>query len=136
MKRFKIGCVTLFLFLWPLQLGAVDFDGSGPLLCAVIDVVECGVENGCQEGTAESIDIPQFIKIDFEKNMASGSVAGGEVREVQIERKEHDSGMLVMQGGQEGRGWSMVIGEETGKMSLTVSGDRFGFVIFGACTPL
>jgi hypothetical protein len=30
----------------------------------------------------------------------------------------------------------MVISEETGKMSGTVSEDEVGFVIFGACTPL
>jgi len=41
-----------------------------------------------------------------------------------------------MHGGQGGRGWSLVISEETGKMSATISEDQVGFVIFGAFTPL
>ncbi len=49
---------------------------------------------------------------------------------------EHNPGNLIMQGGEAGRGWTLVISEETGKMSATISEDRVGFVIFGACTPL
>ena len=60
--------------------------------------------------------------------------ADGTLRTVGIERMERENGMIVVQGGQEGRGWSATIGEDTGKMTLTASGDRFGFIIFGACT--
>jgi hypothetical protein len=35
-----------------------------------------------------------------------------------------------------GRGWTLVISEESGKMSATISDDQVGFVLFGACTPL
>ncbi len=42
---------------------------------------------------------------------------------------------LILQGTQEGMGWSMVIMESTGKMTLTASGGEVGFVVFGACTP-
>jgi hypothetical protein len=38
-----------------------------------------------------------------------------------------------MHGAQDRFGWSMVISEK-GKMTLTVSGDREGFIVFGACT--
>ena len=33
------------------------------------------------------------------------------------------------------RGWSMVITEKTGKLTLTASGDDEAFVLFGACIP-
>ncbi len=109
-------------------------DGSSNLLCAVVDVFECGPENGCMESTAEGINIPQFIRIDFAGKKAMGTLPSGETREVGIERMEQEGGALVIQGGQQGRGWSVTIGEETGKMTMTASGDRFGFVVFGACT--
>ena len=51
-------------------------------------------------------------------------------------------GKLILQGAedglievQDGAAWSIAISEETGKMILTESADRMGFVIFGACTP-
>jgi hypothetical protein len=126
--------LALVLCVVLIKPAAAEFDGSKPLLCAVIDVFECGPENGCLESTAEGINIPQFIRIDFENKKASGTLASGEIREVGIERMERESGAVVIQGGQLGRGWSVSIREETGKMTLAASGDRFGFVIFGACT--
>jgi len=42
-------------------------------------------------------------------------------------------GMLILQGVENGRGWTLSIAEATGKMVLTVSGDEEGFVVFGAC---
>ncbi len=68
------------------------------------------------------------------KKKAGGTLGNAAVREVDIERMERENGMLVLQGGQQGRGWSVTIGEDTGKMTLTASGDRYGFIVFGACT--
>jgi len=41
---------------------------------------------------------------------------------------------LILQGVQEGLGWSLSIAKKNGAMALTVSGDDLAFVIFGACT--
>jgi hypothetical protein len=68
-----------------------------------------------------------------QKTIAS---TGVESRQAAIQRLEHADGRLVLQGGQGGRSWSMVIGEETGQMSASVVDDEVGFVIFGACTSL
>ncbi len=122
------------MFIALHQLAAAAFDGSEPLLCAVIEVAECDVESGCRKGTVESMDIPQFIRIDFEKNRISGKVEAGRKKESEIKNLERVDGKLIMQGVEGGRGWSMVISENTGKMSATASEDQFGFVVFGACT--
>ncbi len=44
-------------------------------------------------------------------------------------------GILILQGVEDGKGWSMVITEANGKMALTAAGDQEAFVIFGACIP-
>ncbi|MBK5095364.1 MAG: hypothetical protein JJE32_06750 [Deltaproteobacteria bacterium] len=134
MKRLPLVLFALFLCGAFSKSATAAFDGSSPLLCVPIEVMECGANEGCFETTAESVNIPQFIRIDFQKKTASGTLVDGAVREVGIERMERENGMIVIQGGQQGRGWSATIGEETGKMTLTASGDRFGFIIFGACT--
>jgi hypothetical protein len=109
-------------------------DGSAPLLCAVIEVFECSVEKDCMEGTLESMNIPQFVKVDFANNKIATTEESAEKRESPIHNFAKVDGMLILQGMQNGRGWSMVIAEETGKMTATASGDGGGFVIFGACT--
>lgn len=134
MKRVPIVLLVLVLCGAFGKSATAAFDGSSPLLCVPIEVFDCGANEGCFESSAETVNLPQFIRIDFEKKMASGTLVDGSVREVGIERMERENGMLVLQGGQEGRGWSVTVGEETGKMTLTASGDRFGFIVFGACT--
>ncbi|MDX1814947.1 MAG: hypothetical protein R3239_03220 [Thermodesulfobacteriota bacterium] len=134
MKRIYSVCFALFLLLSSRTVAVAAFDGSSPLLCVPIEVMDCEAYEGCIETTVEDVNIPQFIRLDFDKKTASGTLADGTLRTVGIERMERENGMMVVQGGQEGRGWSATIGEDTGKMTLTASGDRFGFIIFGACT--
>ncbi len=119
----------------PHQIAAADFDGSAPLLCAVIRAMECGAETGCETGTASSINLPQFFRVDFEEKRLTAVKASGEKRSTPIKTLERIDGKIIIQGGENGRGWSAVIGGETGKMSVAVSGDQVGFVVFGACIP-
>ena len=110
------------------------YDGSVPLLCAPIEIIECGAEGDCVTATAEAVNIPQFFKIDVKKKMISAT--GESERKVAIKNLEHNNGNMIIPGGQGGRGWTMVISEESGKLSASVAGDQFGFLVFGACTPL
>lgn len=47
-----------------------------------------------------------------------------------------EDGKLILQGMEDGRGWSLVIVEETGKMSAAIAGSQVGFVVSGNCTTL
>jgi hypothetical protein len=142
MKKLKfISLVLLCICIAPLQVTAGDFDGKKPLLCATIKTIECGDAGDCQQGGAESINVPQFFTIDFKKKSISGIRPSGEALNSKIERMEHVDGKLILQGAEDGVegvrdgvGWSMAIAEDTGKMVLTASGDQVGFVVFGACT--
>ena len=113
---------------------AADFDGSKPLICAVIKTVSCPRNEDIETGTAEDIDLPQFFYIDFEKKVVTGKTSGGEMRETKIENLKHEDGKLILQGVQLGKAWSAVINEETGKTTITGANDEAGFVIFAACT--
>lgn len=134
MRKLKAISVAIGICMAPYQIAAATFDGSVPLLCAPIEIIECEVEGKWFSGTAESVNIPQFFKINIKKKMISAADESG--RKTPIKHLEHNNGRIIMHGGQDGRGWTMVISEETGKMSATVSEDQVGFVIFGACTPL
>jgi hypothetical protein len=119
----------------PTHVLAGDFDGSKPLICAAIETFECEPGGKCHKGTAESIDIPQFLKINFKKKIISGTGEDGTVRTTKIENITRIPGKLIIQGVQKGKAWSTVISEVTGKMTLSASDDQLGFVVFCACIP-
>jgi hypothetical protein len=136
MRKFKlIGLLLLTICILPFSALAGDFDGSKPLLCAVIETFDCGPGGECQRGTAESIDIPQFLKISFKEKTISSTPESGQVRTTKIQNMERIDGKLILQGVQNGKAWSMLISETTGKVTLSASDDQAGFLVFGACTP-
>jgi hypothetical protein len=110
---------------------AGKYDGSAPLLCVPILITECGPEGECQRRTADNVNLPQFLKVDLKAQKVHSEET---TRHSPIRNVEHLNGNLIIQGGQDGRGWTMTISEETGKMSATISSDGEGFVVFGACT--
>jgi hypothetical protein len=110
---------------------AGPFDGSVPLLCATIDLMECSAGGECQRRTAEDINLPRFLNVDFK---AQSLVSADGNRTAPIQRVERMNGRLILQGGQEGRAWSIVIEEATGKLSAGVVDQEGAFAVFGACT--
>ena len=135
MKKIKLmGLALLCLIVTPLSIAAAQFDGSTPLLCAVIQVVECGAGGDCYPVQPEIANIPRFLKINFKNKTISTTEESGRKDTSRIKNIERAKGNLILQGSENGRGWTMVISEETGKMSATVSDDQVGFVVFGAST--
>jgi hypothetical protein len=133
---------TLVLILAASTAAAGDFDGTRPLLVAVNRVMECTPVDGCWEVTPASIDLPQFLKIDFAKKTISPARAGDKSKGTTIERQEVVDGKLILQGAEDGYekmrdglGWTMAISADTGQVVLTASGDQVAFVVFGAALP-
>jgi hypothetical protein len=127
-----LGLLCIFMMTQTVMAG--DFDGSKPLLCAVVWTTECGQNGDCTQGTAEDIGFPQFVKINFTDKTISSTPESGQIRTSKADKIEHVGNSLILQGVQNGRAWSMVINETTGKLTLSASDDQAGFIIFGACT--
>ncbi len=142
MKKLNIySAIILFISMITAPALAGDFDGSKPLLCAVIDIVECSSGGKCQQVTAEDVGIPRFLKVNFKEKTITATQTSGGKKSTTIKNSEHIDGKLILQGAEDGIegvrdgvGWSIAIAEETGTMVLTASGDDVGFVVFGACT--
>jgi hypothetical protein len=130
--RITIG-LALASALVPLSAASAGLDGSKPLLCAITEAVECAFDGTCTRGTADSVNVPQFVRVDVKAKRLSEHE--GE-RSTAIRSVERVEGRLVLQGVEAERAWSVSISEETGKMSVTASGHDVGFVVFGACTEL
>ena len=135
-------CSTLVLILAASVVGAGDFDGTRPLLVAVNRVMECTPVEGCREVTPASVQLPQFLRIDFAKKVILPARASDNFPPSVIERTEVVDGKLILQGAEDGYekmrdglGWSMAISVESGQVVLTASGDELAFVVFGAALP-
>jgi hypothetical protein len=108
---------------------------STPLLCAPGEQIQCEHDRECVRGTIQGTRLPRFIRVDFATQQLSGVVEGEKVVTA-IKNRQQLDGMLILQGAENGRGWSMAIDEKSSEMTLTVSGDQVGFVVFGACMRL
>jgi hypothetical protein len=137
MKIFGVISVVLWavgLCLTPPQVAAASkYDGSVPLVCVPLAVTECGAEGECQKGTPQSVNLPQFFRVDF-KTMTIRAVE--ENRESGIKTVDRVNGKMILQGVQGQLGWTMIIAEDSGQMSATIAGAMEGYIIFGSCTVL
>ena len=113
------------------------FDGSSELICATINVVACFDGSNCTRGQARTFDLPEFMTIDFKKKRIHVTYDGGSTEaESPIRNSEMSETQLVLQGVENGHGWSMTIHQDTGRMSIAVIGDEMSFAMFGVCKAL
>ena len=110
-----------------------DFDGSKPFLCAVTTIMECDETGRCQRHTAsQHPDFPAFLRVNVaERRITDGTKTG---RSTEIRSAARLGARLILQGGENGRGWSATIAEDTGRMSAGIVADDFAFALFGSCT--
>jgi hypothetical protein len=143
MKRYIwFVCSILGLIFAASGVYAGDFDGTRPLLISVIRVIECTPEAPCRDVPPASVQLPQFLKIDFTKRTIRPATADDETPATAIERQEVVDGKLILQGAEDGYkkmrdglGWTMAISEDSGQVVLTASGEQVAFVVFGASIP-
>ena len=114
--------------------GAVagDFDGKKRLLCSTSLAIECTNHYECHNSPPEVSSIPPFIRVDAKKKTLRGTRDGAE-ESTPIDRVANDHGLLMLQGFEHTRGWTILISEETGRMSMTINDHESSFVMFGVC---
>lgn len=108
---------------------AGQFDGSKPFLCAMTTIMECDGSGQCERRTHEAAAAPTFLRFDVGTHV----LTAGANRRTTFRSSRLD-GRLILQGGENGRGWSATVNEETGQLAAAVVDDDFTFSIFGACT--
>jgi hypothetical protein len=114
---------------------AADFDGSRNLLCVPTDATQCEGAGDCDRVSVEEINLPRFVHVEFKKKRLRGTMLGGEEQTTAIQNLQTPAdGRTILQGAENGRGWSMTIDQTTGDMSVAIAGDDIGFILFGVCT--
>lgn len=125
-----LGVAALLLCL-PEAGPAADFDGSTALVCDLAEASQCDGVALCSDVTLAEIQLPTVIHVDFAARQLSSPE---QERTSPIAAVEKLEGVLVIQGQQNGRGWTMVIDRSTGHLSAALADVEGGFVVAGACT--
>jgi hypothetical protein len=128
------------LLLSPLLVAAPsgradDLTGSSRFLCSAVSVGRCD-GGGCENDTPEGANIPQFVTVDLDAKLLSTTPASGENRSTPIETLRRDGDLIVLQGLQNGRAFSFVIGEKSGRASIAIAREELVLSVFAACTPV
>lgn len=110
-------------------LFANDFDGSKPLICAIVEVLDCGVRGDCDAVDPEFVNMPSIYKLNLKEKLASSGERKSEIDHVSVE--EHST---IIQGiSEDYKAWSMVLSHNTGKFTGAVAAYDYGFIMFGSC---
>jgi len=122
-----------------LQTGALasadDLTGSDKFLCAPMAANTCWPDEGCEQKGPWALNMPMFIEVNLRTKRLSTTEASGLNRATDIKNLLREEGLIVLQGYQTRRAFSIVITEESGIATFSVAGDDEGAVVFGACTP-
>ena len=130
-----VGCATLCIaaLVGCASLArASGFDGSQDLLCAPSDVAQCDASANCERVSVSEVDLPPFLRIQFGKKQLVGLTTPERVTPIENVRKVN--GLTILQGAENGRAWSIVVDQETGRMSASIADNEGAFAVFGACT--
>jgi hypothetical protein len=124
--------VVLTFFLLPgFAAQAEGLDATKELRCALAEAAECDEAARCSEVTVADIDLPELVHVDFAGKLLTSP---DRQRTSPIGAVEVLDGVLVLQGHQDGRGWTMVVERATGHLSATVAGAEGVFVLAGGCS--
>jgi len=139
MKTRSMRLLTFVAGVLGTTVAAADFDGSEALMCSFGQVIECDAGSVCRVVSHESVDAPDFVKLDFKKKQIVSTTAGEDSPADDISVTTLTT-HLIVQGAQgtgngDALGYSLSIDQATGQMVAAGAGENAGFVIFGACTP-
>jgi len=125
------------LVLWATACGvafAENLEGVENMICAAGLAQICLETGDCYSATAYELDMPDFVLIDTKKEIISTTKASGLNRATEFSKVEREEGTIYLQGIENGRAFSFVIDELTGRMTVAVSRDGLTVTVFGACT--
>jgi hypothetical protein len=136
MWRYLGAALALVLTFSPTAVSADDLTGSTRFLCSAVQATECLVGGDCGIDLPWNLNLPQFIEIDLEAKMLSTTAASGQNRTTPIEYVDSEEGMIALQGFEMGKGFTFVIDEQTGQVTVAIATNGRAVIVFGACTPL
>jgi hypothetical protein len=113
---------------------ADKLEGADRLLCAPSEIKICVEDADCYPAHASELGVPDFIIVDLKNKKLQTTKASDQTRSTGFSTMSRNAGKIYLQGIENGRAFSFVIDEATGRMTVAVSRDGVAVSAFGACT--
>ena len=126
-----IALVLVGGLILPCVALAQGLDASKPMRCALAEAAQCDLMAVCTEVTVEQIELPDELRVDF---AAKQLTSADSQRTSPIMAVESFDDVVVLQGHQNGRGWTMVVDRASGHLSASLASAEGAFVLAGGCT--
>jgi hypothetical protein len=120
--------------LAPAVVRSAELDGSVPILCAMIMATECDRSGVCDPIDPGSAGLPPFVRVNVGQKALEATDGSGRKTEIHSVMLAKDQQRLLLQGGEQGRLWSLVIGQRSGEMTASILDHDGGFLVSGSCT--
>lgn len=116
------------------SVAADNLTGVDRLLCATAQLVVCIEADECYTVLPSELDVPQFVIVDLKGKMLSTTKASDRHRTTAIQTVSRSDGSIYLQGTDNGRAFSFVIDEITGRATVAVARDGATVTMFASCT--
>jgi hypothetical protein len=114
----------------PTGATAADLDAKKPLRCALGPASDCDTAADCSDVPIAEIGLPEILRIDFD---AKHLGVPDDPRTSPIGTVETLEKVIVLQGHQNGRGWTIVVDRATGHLAASLADIEGVFVLAGGC---
>ena len=131
MKKLTTLCSALLLSAPAI---AENIEDADRVVCASGQAQICLETGDCYEAAPFELAVPDFVVIDVKKKTLSTTEASNENRSSKVKLVESADGLLMLQGIENSRTFSVIIHEATGRMTASISRDGLTVTVFGACT--
>ena len=113
---------------------AENLEGVDEMICSAGQAQICLETGDCYSAVPWELAIPDFVVINTREKTISTTKASELNRETTFGKVEKSNGLIYLQGTENGRAFSFVIDEATGRMTVSVARDGLSVTVFGACT--
>ena len=113
---------------------AENLEGVDRMVCAAAEVQICVEYDTCYSAAPMDLGVPEFVVIDTNDKTISTTKSSSQNRSTTITSVQKVDGLIFLQGVEGGRGFSFVIDEDSGRMTVAVARDGIAVSVFGACT--
>jgi hypothetical protein len=128
------GLLVGLCMITPGPVGSAELDGSTPILCAMIAATECDRWGTCDPVDPAAAGFPPFVRVNVGQKALEATDGSGRKSEIQSVTLAKEQQRLLLQGGEQGRLWSLVIGQRSGEMTASILDHDGGFLVSGTCT--
>ena len=104
------------------------------MICAASQAQICLETGQCFAALPSELALPEFVMIDTKKQVISTTQASGMNRSTTFSSYSRAEGLINLQGVQNGRAFSFVIHEATGRLTAAIARDGLSITVFGVCT--